>query len=383
MILREKLFTYQLLPFDNFCPMLLRRLKSAFKSRIPPTLHRYYADVRKPRSFLDSFVSPMLIRREIERIARTSTPVIAGPWLSEVGFEVLYWIPFLNWARTRFNLSKDRITVISRGGNALWYREICSQYIDIFDYFTPEEFKNRNIARVVQGGLQKQMGIDTFDREIIASIKPSIGTNNFSLLHPSMMYRFFMPYWSQRRRIDLVLNHTKFQKSPRADSRAVYQALPAEYAAVKFYFSDCFPATDVNRKFVRDFVQRLATKMPVVVLDTGLDIDDHVDWTGDNNSRIHSVRELINARNNLHVQTMIVSQARAFFGTYGGFSYLAPFYGVRTMSFYSRKDFLPQHLDVARRAFSALEHSSFAVLDVKDADLAGLFSDYGETPHDY
>lgn len=317
----------------------------------------------------------MLIRREIERIARDSKPVIAGPWFSEVGFEVLYWIPFLNWVQTRFNLSKDRVTVISRGGNALWYREICTQYIDIFDYFTPEDFKNRNAARVLHSGRLKQMEIDAFDREIIEAVKPHLGTDEFLLLPPSVMHQLFKLYWWQGRGIDLVLSHSEYQELPSADPGTVCQTLPAEYIAAKFYFSNCFPATDMNRKFVHELFQRLADKMPVVVLDTGLDLNDHSDWVGRDDPRIYSVRALMDARNNLHIQTIVLSRARAFFGTYGGFSYLAPFYGVDSISFYSHDNFGPMHLDVARRAFSTSTLGSFVVLDVKDHALVKLLSD--------
>ena len=40
-------------------------------------------------------------------------------------------------------------------------------------------------------------------------------------------------------------------------------------------------------------------------------------------------------RENLHVQSAIVAGASAFVGTYGGFSYLAPFLGVPSTAYYS------------------------------------------------
>ena len=43
-------------------------------------------------------------------------------------------------------------------------------------------------------------------------------------------------------------------------------------------------------------------------------------------------------RNNLAVQTKVISGARAFIGTYGGLSYLAPFYGVNSLAFYSNPE---------------------------------------------
>jgi hypothetical protein len=55
------------------------------------------------------------------RIARSRLPVIVGPWTGEVGFELLYWIPFLQWVRETFPIDPARMIVISRGGVASWY----------------------------------------------------------------------------------------------------------------------------------------------------------------------------------------------------------------------------------------------------------------------
>ena len=49
-------------------------------------------------------------------------PLVVGPWLSEVGFETLYWVPFLHWVKAAFRLDPDRLVAVSRGGVAGWYR---------------------------------------------------------------------------------------------------------------------------------------------------------------------------------------------------------------------------------------------------------------------
>ena len=41
------------------------------------------------------------IEREIEAIVSRDRLLVAGPWLSEVGFETLYWVPFLHWLEDR------------------------------------------------------------------------------------------------------------------------------------------------------------------------------------------------------------------------------------------------------------------------------------------
>ena len=114
-----------------------------------------------------------------------------------------------------------------------------------------------------------------------------------------------------------------------------------------------------------DVLRTLADRGPVVALSTGLNIDDHGGVRVDE----HGVRHLpegIDPARNLHVQSAIVSRAQAFVGTYGGFSYMAPFYGVRSLAFYSDPGgFSPKHLHMARSAFDAIGAGD--LLDVRDA----------------
>jgi hypothetical protein len=87
------------------------------------------------------------------------------------------------------------------------------------------------------------------------------------------------------------------------------------------------------------------------------------------NPRIHVVDDLMTPRNNLEVQTKVIARAKAFVGTYGGLSYLAPFYGVPGIAFYSDpRAFVVQHLELARRVFGDMKRGSYVVLDVHDLD---------------
>src|SRR5258705_305177 len=103
---------------------------------------------------------------------------------------------------------------------------------------------------------------------------------------------------------------------------------------------------------------------PVVAFSTGLNIDDHggvrVDEYG-----VRHLPEGIAPSRNLQVQSAIVARAEAFVGTYGGFSYMAPFYGVKSVAFYSDPNgFSRKHLDMARSAFDTIDGSG--MLDVRD-----------------
>ena len=78
-------------------------------------------------------------------------------------------------------------------------------------------------------------------------------------------------------------------------------------------------------------------------------------------------------RDNLATQSAVVAGARRFIGTYGGFSYLAPMYGVDSLSFFSaREKLVPFHLEHAQRVFGTARLGRFVALDVADARILSL-----------
>ncbi|HEY6508943.1 MAG TPA: hypothetical protein VIY56_13075, partial [Vicinamibacterales bacterium] len=147
-------------------------------------------------------------------------------------------------------------------------------------------------------------------------------------------------------------------------SGKVATPLPAApYTAVKFYFNECFPATDENRAFARHIVEQAAARGPVVSLATGLHLDDH-DGEDMRALGVAAMPPDVPPHQNLAVQAALVAGARAFVGTYGGFSYMAPFLGVPATAYYSNEaGFSPRHLEMARSALSSLGASD--LLDVK------------------
>jgi hypothetical protein len=77
--------------------------------------------------------------------------------------------------------------------------------------------------------------------------------------------------------------------------------------------------------------------------------------------------------NNLAVQTEVIRGARGFVGTYGGFSYLAPLCGTNTLAFYSHASgFRYDHLEVAKRVFSALRCGTFTEVDLRATEVLRL-----------
>ena len=191
------------------------------------------------------------------------------------------------------------------------------------------------------------------------------------LLHPGMMYRLFMPVWREVAPMSRVEQYAAHARIETADD-PVLRDLPAEYIAARFYFSSCFPDTTANRAHVESIVSAISQQAPVVLLNTRFAVDDHRD-VGASGSRVLMVgSEHMTPERNLAVQTAVIARARGFVGTYGGYSYLAPFCGVPAVAFYSARTYKAHHLHVAHRVFERLGGPSLALLDVATVPLVRL-----------
>jgi hypothetical protein len=310
----------------------------------------------------------------LHRVARSDGPLIAGPWLSEIGFELLYWRPLLEWFVRRHGIAPERLVAISRGGAEPWYVGLAGTYRDALDYLSPEELRSWHARREGATGTQKQTAPSALERTLLERVRDELGAPNAAVLHPGVMYELFRWFWAGRRPVRDVARRTEyrpFASSP-PEGAAGLEELPEDFVALKVYFSRAFPDTDANRAFLHDLVRRLGDTRDVVLLSTGVALDEHLEWMPEG-ARVHRVEHLMSPRTNLAVQTEIVRRARALVATYGGFSYLGPFAGVPSVSFYSDANFAPMHLEVMRLAVEELgrrgPRAGAVVLDVRDARL--------------
>jgi hypothetical protein len=119
---------------------------------------------------------------------------------------------------------------------------------------------------------------------------------------------------------------------------------------------------------VATFVAGLAEEMPVVLLNTGLAVDEHTDYPFIVSDRIMSARSWMTPQNNLAVQTQIIAGARAFAGTCGSVAWLAPMLGVNTTAVFIDPHLLHMHLPVAYRMYHRMNAAQFAALDLRALD---------------
>jgi hypothetical protein len=304
------------------------------------------------------------VEGEIERLVARDRTIVAGPWFSEVGFEALYWVPFLHWMQTAFRIDPARVVAVSRGGVASWYEGVANRYVEIWDGMDPGEFARRNAAR----GVVKQHQRTELDDDILRFVADRIGTPDFDVIHPSLMYTLFGLYWQGQRAMGFVDAHLRFTTV--APPRIIDPALlPSDYVAVKFYAARSMPDTPAIRERLRAMVAQLAERSNVVLLDSGLGLeDDHSDFGFAAQGRIVSAQSLMQPANNLGVQTQIIAGARAFVGTCGSIAWLAPRLGVNTSALFVDPKWLHAHLGVAMRGYHKLDAGRFAVADLRAVD---------------
>jgi hypothetical protein len=283
------------------------------------------------------------IERQLASLVAQDRPIVAGPWLGEVGFELLYWVPFLRWFAERFHVPRERLIAVARGGSAeAWYGSIAGRTYDALAFMPPDEFRRKNEDRSGRLGEQKQIVETPIDQEIIAFVRQS-ERRLVSVLHPAVMFRLYAPYWWGHQSLDWVRRYARYSLLAPPPLQA---DLPSKYTAVKFYFNDCFRDTPANRAFVHEVVRALGAEGPVVSLSTGVALDNH-DPCEPDIAAMQSVRHLLSPRNNLVVQSAVVAGARRFVGTYGGFAYLAPMCGVPALTYYSEPGaYSMRHLDL-------------------------------------
>jgi hypothetical protein len=290
------------------------------------------------------------------RRATRGSMLIVGPWASEVGFELLYWIPFVRHLLRERGVPPDRVVVVSRGGVSGWYGGMTAHYIDLLDWLSVERLLEEHKHRIREIGVEKQLSLTALEREVVARVRERFGEPRARVLHPSTMYRRYRAVWMRRRAPTVVEREVDF--SPiRARPSPPAGLEVGGYIAVKAYFSGSFPPTAENRAALRGLLERLAGHAPVVLLESGGWLDDH------EHPELLGIDGIVPIsrpapQTNLGEQTSIVRGARLLVATYGGFSYLGPFLGVPTCALYSSDTFNRAHLDVLRKAERELDAAS-------------------------
>jgi hypothetical protein len=345
-----------------------RRLQAAPKPLV--RMMRRHARDREHRAFQRDAAA---IDASIAQLAQGKTPIIVGPWLAEVGYEVLYWIPFLRWFQDAYGILSDRVVVVSRGGLEGAYAGIAGRYVDLFDLMTPQELAARNRRRRddSEGGGQKQSASTTLDDELVAAVKTRLAIGDARVCHPSLMFKLFREVWHGNLPMDVLWRRTRYETTARPSTPS-HLPVPSDFIAVKLYGGPALSMNESTRVALRQLVARAAAVAPVMLLDVDLGMDEHRDLELDDLPGVTSARSLMDARTNLGVQLALVGRSRFFLSACGGLAWLAPFLGVPTVAVYDNDQLLAPHLLVARQAGARSGAAEFTPLDLRAVSRLGL-----------
>jgi hypothetical protein len=298
----------------------------------------------------------------IERELAGKRQVIVGPWIGEVGFETLYWIPFVRWALDTFRVAPERVIVVSRGGTASWYSGIGSgAYVDAFEVMSPEE-----LTSLIGGGKPKQKVFDdAAGDQLLERVKASRGLGNVARLLPHWMYKLFRLYWADRASFSFLEQHAVWARFTPPEPDALWN-LPPRYVAVRFYFSRSMPDEGANRQFAETMIDRLSSAVPVVLLNQPFQVDDHRDYQPNPTGSVVSVAGQMAPASNLAVQTAVIGRASAFVGTYGGLSLVPPLCAVPSFAFQAVAFTKRAHERAIRRMIEQADGAPLRVADIRD-----------------
>jgi hypothetical protein len=325
---------------------------------------RYWDRLR--RRTWPAIARDLSVRRTLRAAAAGSGPIVLGPWLSEVGYEALYWVPFVRWFTRQYDVDPDRVVALSRGGVSAWYGGIASRYVEQFDLFTPQEFAARNEARRGDAD-QKQLARSAFDDEILSRARARLGLEGAAVCHPSAMFGLLRQFWLGNDSLQYVLDYTDYAPI-RTMASVELPPLPDRFVAVKFYTGRALMDTPGHRDRLRGLVERIGRKHPIVTLNTNLALDEHADYVFQDIPGVITLDRWMTPQNNLGVQTEVIRRASRFVGTCGSLAWLAPMLGTDTLAVYADDHFLTPHLYAARHAYASIDAARFTAMDLAVLD---------------
>ena len=308
------------------------------------------------------------------RLARSKRPILIGPWRSEVGFEALYWLPFLAWWRNRYQIDPKRLIAIGRGGSGAWYE--AGGIADVYDHLGVQEIRTLTLGTTLKTGSVKQQALAPWESSLCGLVAASLGIARYHVLHPSWMYQLLEPWWADRQPLPYVHGYTRYSRLAPPPVPAGL-TLPEKFIAARFYARSTFPPGEDVLLWLQGFVERLSQVQPVVLLHSGLHYDDHADLVKPVKGRVMAVPpEALAPNTNLATLSAILGRAQAFVGTYGGFQQLALRMGIPSLGFFV--DF--QGTAMAHKTLSHVLATAsgvpFVVARPKDAEhFAGLLTD--------
>ena len=265
------------------------------------------------------------VEREVDALAALQRPIAVGPCLSEMPWEVMFWLPFVKWAERR--LGETATLAVSRSAPSSWYAGLAHSFVDVADLMSAEEYRQRDEERQRETGSLKQSRISKFERDLIRRAAEHVGIPTPEILHPSILVNVSQEVWHGHAAIRAMTSRAVYERLPPIVEDV--PGLPPEYVVACFPFKKQFPGTAAVRSLVSELVRLVSQRMPVVIL-------DQLGWGSfaveDGGRGLHIIKPEEDARRAAWIRASVIGRAQAVMGTLNSAITLAPFLGVPSVS---------------------------------------------------
>ena len=314
---------------------------------------------------VDRSLVASLAEDQVAEAWQSDKPLILGPFLSNVTLELLYWRPFVAWMCARFGPRTAPVVAVSRGRIDTWYSGLVSQYFDVCDLLPFETYKTR-----MNEMDRTSKAVSDFEQELLDEVAARLGAAETEVVHPSVLLRICSTVRGGTVPIAWLAEHARYD---RFDTPPLPQTdVPGKepYVAASFWFNNCFPDSPGHRQIIDDVLQEVSRLAPVVIINPG-----RVPGLSDAIAANDRIRVVVppETDHTLRDQAAVISGARAFLGTFGGMSLMAPFYNVpASLVFAEEAQTFRLKAAVAREIAAALPDRPFEMTRATEFDPAGL-----------
>lgn len=275
--------------------------------------------------------SPASLEQEIERAVCRGQPLIVGPWTAKPALEILYWLPFLTWARASLAQS-PRLVAVSRYGADRWYRARGFQYVDVLDVMDAGAYH----ARIAAGEMaaSKQGDVSDLDRDIVSKVASRLTLGDAAILHPDVLLRAARALWGNQESLELLERHARYERLPPLPPSERLRRVPDRYVLFRAPGPSEHAEAEAERARIDAIARRLVPSAPVVIVTgwSGTTSDPAPDFEMTRRADgAFVLRVRPGGRRTLELLTRAVAFATVVVGTAGPESYLAPLYGVRSL----------------------------------------------------
>lgn len=303
--------------------------------------------VSEPKSKSEDFNWVKMINTE-----RHLTKVLFGPWMGELGFEILYWAPLVNY------LSKKGDISLSRGGISILYPGL--QYLDIFDRLDNTAWiRAQNDRKRILGG-EKQRKWTFKELKLTNYFISTITTKDIKILHPNNLFELYGFSSGKERNFQekLLKDYVnvfdkEFKKLALNSKRANKSCLIATYTR------EGLSSEQLNNFFKTEKFKKLVSNKEMCFLSNTFGDNSH-EFVVPN----QKVEDKIVYRNNLEHKIQQMLTCKMIITTDGGLAYLSVLLGKDTYAIRGSGDYWSEHHYQLAKYMSKLKRCKYVIVNI-------------------